>query len=426
MAPLQSLTEMVADARRRTLSLVADLTDEQLIGPRIEIVSPLLWEIGHVAWFQEKWVLRHAGGQPPIRADGDGLYDSIAIAHERRWSLPLPSRAATLAYMQEVLDRVMDRLESGNASADELYFARYTRFHEDMHDEAFTYGRQTLGYPAPSFDAQEPVAATREPAPTGDREIPARTFQLGARRDAAFVFDNEKWAHPVELEAFAIARTPVTQAEWTAFVEDGGYHRRELWCEEGWRWREETPAEQPVYWRRATDAGWQRREFDRWIDLEPDLPMLHVNWYEASAYCRWAGRRLPTEAEWEAAACAGHKDNDKPTYPWGEDEPVAARVHMDWLSPCCVPVGERADGDSPLGLRQMIGNVWEWTDTTFGPYPGFVADAYREYSEPWFGDRKMMRGGCFATPSRMIRNTWRNYREPHRRDTFSGLRTCAL
>jgi iron(II)-dependent oxidoreductase len=253
-------------------------------------------------------------------------------------------------------------------------------------------------------------------------EVPGGTFLLGATADEPFVVDNEKWAHPVEVRPFAIARAPVTQAEFTAFVEDGGYRRRPLWNPAGWRWREEAGAEHPVYWRRESGGQWLRRDFDRWVGLEPDRPALHVNWYEADAYCRWAGRRLPTEAEWEMAAAG---PGPKRRFPWGQAPPSVAHANLDGRAAGCVDVGAVPGGDSACGCRQMLGNVWEWTASDFQPYPGFAADPYREYSAPWFGTHKVLRGGCWATRGRLLRNTWRNFSRPERRDVWAGFRTCA-
>jgi iron(II)-dependent oxidoreductase len=238
-----TLAEWVRDARQRTLDLVADLTDEQLLGPRLGIINPLLWEIGHVAWFQEKWVLRHANELKPIRADADSLYDSAAIPHDTRWDLPLPSRQETLAYMQEVRDRILRGIENRKLSQEEAYFILLSVFHEDMHDEAFTYTRQTLAYPPPGIKPATLVASGKL---GDDVHIPGGTFSLGAHPEEAFVFDNEKWAHPVEIKPFAIARTAVTQAEFAAFVDQGGYRRKEFWNEEGWKWREKIEARCPV------------------------------------------------------------------------------------------------------------------------------------------------------------------------------------
>ncbi len=419
---LMPLAEWVCDARRRTCALLTDLTPEQLLGPRLPHVNPLLWEAGHVAWFQEKWVLRHAAGQPPIRADADALYDSSAVPHDTRWDLPLPSPEQTLRYLGQVRDRVLERLWQREPTPEERYFVLLSVFHEDMHEEAFAYTRQTLGYPPPAVGPADHPGNGGGPLP-GDVEVPGGPFLLGATPDEPFVFDNEKWAHPVDLAAFRIARAPVTQAEFATFVEDGGYRRRELWSAEGWRWREAAEARHPVYWRREPGA-WLRRDFRRWVALEPHRPALHVSWYEADAYCRWAGRRLPTEAEWEAAAA--REPGGKRRFPWGRTPPTPAQANLDGRVPGCLDVGALPAGDSACGCRQMIGNVWEWTADDFGPYPGFVADPYREYSEPWFGTHKVLRGGCWATRARLLRNTWRNFYRPDRRDVWAGFRTCAL
>jgi iron(II)-dependent oxidoreductase len=255
---------------------------------------------------------------------------------------------------------------------------------------------------------------------------------FGSPAAGSFVFDNEQEIHVVQVRPFAIARTALTSAEFVAFIHDNGYQRRELWTEKGWRWREQVGADNPVYWQPASGGGWLRRHFDQWIPLEPDYPVLHVNWYEADAYCRWANRRLPTEAEWEMAASmeptsdgraiTGHKR----TFPWGEERPSADRANLDWQAMGCINVDALPAGDSAFGCRQMIGNVWEWTATNFGPYPGFVAGPYKEYSAPWFGDHKVLRGGCWTTRSNLIRNTYRNFYKPDRRDVWAGFRTCAL
>ncbi|HXE71544.1 MAG TPA: selenoneine synthase SenA [Candidatus Nitrosotenuis sp.] len=414
----RQLADWVWEARQRTLQLVEDLDDAQLLGPRLPIVNPLLWEIGHVAWFQEKWVLRQAWGDPPLRADADSLYDSTAIPHDTRWDLPLPSRRQTLDYLLAVRDRVLEKL-SGEVPEDRLYYVLLSLFHEDMHDEAFTYTRQTLGYPPPAFLPPSPAGAGPLP---GDVRLPGGTLMLGSSPREPFVFDNEKWAHPVEVGPFSIARAPVTQAEFAAFVDDGGYRRQDLWTDEGWAWRQRTGAQHPLHWRRG-DGGWLRMHFDRPVPLEPHRPVLHVNWYEAQAFCRWAGRRLPSEAEWEMAASLSPQG--KLRYPWG-DQPDAARANLDWRGGGCVDVAALPEGDSPWGCRQMLGNVWEWTSSDFLPFPGFVPDPYKEYSAPWFGDHKVLRGGCWVTRSRLVRNAYRNFYKPDRRDVWAGFRTCAL
>lgn len=422
----QIYLEALRDARRHTLSLVADLNDEQLMGPRLSIVNPLLWEIGHVAWFQEYWVLRHLNGHAPILANGDALYDSAKVAHDTRWDLPLPSRAQTLAYMREVLNRITDHYHNQEEiDPQSEYFLSLALFHEDMHDEAFGYTRQTLGYPKPQFNSggnTPNFKATLTDENLGDVEMPGGQFLLGSLPHRAFVFDNEMDAHEVTIEPFAISRTAVTNGEFAGFVDDGGYEREEFWSDEGWLWRQSAGATHPVFWQRE-DNHWLRREFDAFVPLDPFLPVLHVNWFEAEAFCRWSKRRLPTEAEWEMAASIDN-NKQKRRFPWG-DEPATA-ANLDWRAGGCIDVRALHEGDSASGCRQMLGNVWEWTASTFNPYPGFEAGPYKEYSEPWFGDHKVLRGGCWTTRSRMIHNAYRNFYKPDRRDVWAGFRTCAL
>lgn len=412
---------MLLDARRRTLELVSDLSEEQLTVPEIDIINPPIWEMGHVAWFWERWAVRHLRGEDSIHPHADEFWDSAAVSHHSRWTLPLPSRSETMEYMREVLDIVLDRLPTNDVSEDEAYFHWLPIMHEDMHDEAFAYSRQTLGYPPP---AGWRSAATSQSVPqlaAGDLEIEGGTYLLGAIRQEQFVFDNEKWAHEVQLRPFAIARCAVTNPEFAEFVNDGGYRRREWWSGEGWDWLQRERTEHPVYWIPQENAKWMYRLYDRVLPLPEMQPVIHVNWYEADAYCRWAGRRLPTEAEWELAA-SGMK---KAPYPWGPEEPSAQRARLDASFLDCAAVTDHAEGDSEYGCRQMVGNVWEWTAADFLPYPGFVIDPYKEYSQPWFGsERKVLRGGCWATRSRLIRNTWRNYFQKERRDIFAGFRTA--
>jgi len=434
------LTELLNEARERTLALVADLDEEQMIGPRLSIVNPLRWEIGHIAWFQEYWVLRHLNHRAPILEGADTLYDSARVAHETRWDLPLASKAETIAYMQGVLDQVVDlyseKEDAAELSDDNAYFLSLVLLHEDMHAEAITYTRQTLGFSAPRFERVDaspqsnPVKEVMDD-PLGDVEIPGGLFLLGSIPGKRFAFDNEMAAHEVQVQPFKISRTAVTNAQYAAFVDDGGYGRGKLWCDIGWRWRETTGAEHPVYWH-YIDGKWWRRNFDETVQLEEYLPLLHVNWYEVDAFCRWAGRRLPTEAEWELAASAEPTTDrrgiaaHKRQFPWGDEAPTPERANLDWRNMGCLDVRALPSGDSAFGCRQMIGNVWEWTASDFKPYPGFVAGPYKEYSAPWFGDHKVLRGGCWATRSHLIHNSYRNFYTPERRDVWAGLRTCSV
>ncbi len=414
-----SLTELAAklrNSRERTLDLVKDLSGGQWLGPKLAIVNPPLWEIGHLAWFQEHWCLRRcegAGLLPSILPQADALYDSAAVAHDTRWNLPLPSLDDTLAYMHAVLERVCERVERGEIE----YLAQLALFHEDMHGEALAYTWQTHAYASPAASG-----AVEKAGPcAGDVAVAGGEFMLGANDEDGFVFDNEKWAHPVVIEPFALSRAPVSNSQFVSFVEDGGYEREELWDRAGWGWRCRERAVAPVYWLKEGKL-WLNRRYDAIEGLLPHAPVLHVNWFEAKAYCRWASRRLPTEAEWEIAAAAA--PTGKRRYPWGSAAPEQQHAQLDGRTWQCADVGAHAAGDSACGCRQMLGNVWEWTDSAFLPYPGFVADPYKEYSEPWFGDHKVLRGGSFATRSRLLRNTWRNFYTPDRRDVFAGFRTC--
>ena len=399
------LAYWVGDARRRTLEMYADRSETELAIPYAKTVNPPRWELGHVAWFQEYWVLRHVLGRAAMHERADELWNSAIIAHADRWTAPLPSWAATREFLAAVADRVVAELVRG--ADDRLeYFTLLSIFHEEMHCEAFAYTRQALGWSAPkNSGAQVPAAGPLD----GDARVPAGSYQIGAERTAEFVFDNEKWAHDVELDAFAIARAQVTQREFAAFVDDGGYTTRTLWTDDGWAWRQRAGARHPLYWRGAR-GHWERRVFDRWVAIasQPHRPMIHVCAHEAEAWCRWAGRRLPSEAEWEVAARGAR---------------IAGNLGL--ASDDTVDVGAFPDFDSHVGCRQMFGNTWEWTSTAFGPYPGFERDPYKEYSEPWFGDHRVLRGACFVTQPRLLRPTWRNFYTPERRDVWAGFRTCA-
>jgi gamma-glutamyl hercynylcysteine S-oxide synthase len=369
----KALAEALMQSRKYTKSLLDDLSDAQWNVPRLPTINPPLWEIGHVGWFMERWCLR-ADGAPSLLPLADSWYDSSAIAHAERWSLPLPNRAATLTYLDDVLAKVLDGLARAGESEQELYFFRLALAHEDMHAESFAYTRQTLGYPAPRLARQTIDTGS------GDVQLGGAEFELGAARGAmGFVFDNEKWSHPVRLGPFAIARRPVLQGEFIGFIGDDGYRRPELWSEAGREWLASSGATQPAYWRHEA-GGWRQRVFDRWLPIDPAAPMMHVTAHEAEAYCRWARCRLPTEAEWEFAAMHD-------AIAWG-------------------------------------GTVWEWTASPFGPYPGFEPDAYRDYSAPWFHTHRSVRGASFATPSHLKHPKFRNFYEPQRADIFVGFRTC--
>jgi gamma-glutamyl hercynylcysteine S-oxide synthase len=424
-----ALVHMVQETRERTLALVADLEEAQFEVPLLALVNPLRWELGHVTFFYEAFLLQLLGQTKPLFVGAEDLYDSFKIDHDDRWSLPLPSRQQTLEYMQRVLDAVVERLQGHDPSAQETYLYRLSVLHEDMHSEALTYVRQTLSYPTPQLGSTP--AALESGLWPGDVEIPGGTFYLGATPDQPFVFDNEKWAHSAEVAPFRMARAPVTNAEFAAFVEEGGYQRRQWWSYQGWVWRTKTQAQHPLYWQRD-GQGWWRQHFDTLVPLEPHAPVVHVTWYEAEAYCQWAGRRLPTEAEWEMAASAEPTGNGqgitgrKRRYPWGDEPPTPERANLDTRFLGCADIAAFPAGDSAFGCRQMAGNVWEWTESAFYPFSGYLVDyPYREYSAPWFGYRKVLKGGAWATRSRLAYNTYRNFFPPARNDVYAGFRTCA-
>jgi len=368
------------DSRARLLALYAELPPELWqTAPYEKIINPPRWEIGHVAWFAERWCLRqHDGGLAASRflSDGDRWYDSGRVEHSTRWTLDLPDLNATRAYLAGVLEATHAALDAGAADA---YFFQLSLFHEDMHCEALHYTLQTLGVPPPEG------ARIRRGPPTlgegGDLHFPGGEVQIGSPESAGFVFDNEKWAHTVTLAPFAIDRRAVSNAEYLAFVEDGGYERPESWSEAGRQWLTETGRRMPRTWRRNSQ-GWERRAFDAWIALAPNEPVLHVSAFEAEAWCRWAGRRLPTEAEWECAA----------------------KTFGDAFSPW--------------------GHVWQWTASPFAPYAGFSPDPYADYSQPWFHTHRAVRGGSFATPARLLDAVFRNFYEPQRDDIFVGFRSA--
>lgn len=427
-ASAAELGAQLREARLRTRRLTEDLASHELLGPHLDIVNPVLWEIGHIAWFHEYWTLRHVAGRAPLIESADRLWDSSAVAHATRWHLDLPDRAGTYAYMADVLARQQDLLAS--VSPEARYFYELGIRHEDMHVEALTYMRQTLAFsrPVDMGDARRPMAGNLP----GDVAIPGGTWRLGSTTSDGFIFDNEKWAHETALSPFKIARAPVTNADFAAFVEAGGYRTREFWSVAGWAWRERRGAERPVYWLPKQDGVWTARRYREAEELPPHAPVVFVCWLEAEAWCRWAKRRLPSETEWEAAAIGlpsadgAHLADTRRRWPWGDTPPSPALANLDFAFDAPVDVAALPDGDSAFGCRQMIGNVWEWTDSDFLPFDGFSADPYKDYSQPWFGSRKVLRGGAWATSNRIARPAYRNFFTPDRSDVFAGFRTCAL
>jgi iron(II)-dependent oxidoreductase len=425
---VKTLIEDLQDTRSRTLELIEGLNKQQLIGPKLDTVNPLIWEIGHVAYFYELWILRHLDGADSFLINADELYDSINIAHNDRWDLPLLSLDDTKNYMQQVHDAVIKRLKEGKTSEQDIYLSRYALFHEDMHTEAFTYTRRTLNYPSPTFaiSVMDDDLYKAEPL-AGDVEITGGEYLLGASKDCDFCFDNEKWQHPVKVNPFSIARAATSYQQYASFVDDSGYSKPQFWDDEGWQWLQKHKDNKPNGWKKDDHGNWLIKQFDQWLAMQPQAAVIHINWFEANAWCRWANRRLPTEAEWELAASGSPENiNEKRLYPWGNETPTEKNANMNARAMRTIDVGALPDSDSAFGCRQMLGNVWEWTDTTFRPFDEFTPDMYADYSQPLFDITKVLRGGAWTTRSRMLRNTWRNYYGPDRNDVFSGFRTCKV
>jgi len=417
----RGLVSALHEAREYTLAIYAHLDDAAREFPYAPTVNPPAWELAHVAWFHEHWCLRWADGalrRESILPDADPLLNSALIPHAERWNRPELPWPVVRDYLARVLDAQCDALEKH--PPENLYFHRLALHHEDMHAEAFLMSLQTLGLPEPRWRTPRRALPAKAPMPARAATFSGGPFERGSRPGAHFTFDNELDAHALTVDPFILAAATVTQGEFGEFVDAGGYATRHHWSDEGWAWREGTGARHPRDWVRA-DGVWAQMRFGRGEPLDADAAMIHVNAYEAEAYAKFRGVRLPTETEWEYAARAGlSAGGDR--FPWGGDALTAPLANLD--NAFARPVASHAlpDTDSASGLRQMIGNVWEWTSTPFGPYPGFESGPYREYSAPWFGNHRVLRGGSFATRSRLVHSRWRNFYTPDRRDVFAGIR----
>jgi gamma-glutamyl hercynylcysteine S-oxide synthase len=405
-------------ARARTLQLT-DLDEPTLLAQHDPLMSPLVWDLAHVGQQEELWLLR--GGDPArpgmLPADVDSLYDAFKHRRADRPALPLLPPVEARAYNHEVRGRVLDQLD--RTPDDELFTAGMVVQHEEQHDETMLATLQLRQGP-PVLMGQRPLPAGRQ-VPGADRVFVAGgPFVLGV--DAAsepYSLDNERPAHTVEVGPFWIGRVPVTSRQWREFIADGGYHQRDLWSGRGWAHRAEAGLERPKFW--AADGT--RRRFGVEEDVPPDEPVQHVCYFEAEAYARWAGARLPTETEWEKACAWDPGRRARRRWPWGASAPSAGLANLGGMALRPAPAGAYPQGASAYGAEQMIGDVWEWTSSDFTPWPGFTPMIYRQYSEPFFGgDYKVLRGGSWAVAPSAIRPSFRNWDHPIRRQIFTGLR----
>jgi iron(II)-dependent oxidoreductase len=404
-------------ARARTLELT-DLDEPTLVAQHDPLMSPLVWDLAHIGQQEELWLLR--GGDPArpgmLAPDVDSLYDAFRHRRADRPALPLLPPVEARAYDHEVRGRVLDLLE--RTPEEDLFPAGMIVQHEDMHDETMLATLQLRNGP--------PVLIARRPLPAGRSVAGERVFVAGGPFvlgvDAAsepFSLDNERPAHTVDVAPFWIGRVPVSNRQWAGFIADGGYGRPELWSARGWEHRAGAGLERPRFWT----ADGTRLRFGVEEDVPPDEPVQHVCYFEAEAFARWAGARLPTEIEWEKACAWDPATGRRRAWPWGSAPPAPDLANLGGLGLRPAPVGAYPAGASACGAEQMIGDVWEWTSSDFIPWPGFVPMIYRRYSEPFFGgDYKVLRGGSWAVATSAIRPSFRNWDHPIRRQIFTGVR----
>ncbi len=419
-------TRLIA-ARERTSGLTDCVDEPDLITQHSPLMSPLVWDLAHVANQEELWLLRGVGGREPMHPEIDPLYDAFEHPRAKRPTLPLLQPAQARSYASDVRGRVLDLLERVSFSAGPLVERGFVfgmiAQHEQQHDETMLATHQLRdGYPVLSAPPPGPAPADvlRLPA---EVLVPGGPFTMGTSAEP-WALDNERPAHQVDVPSFYLDTTPVTNAAYIEFIADGGYAREQLWSPAGWAHRQNAGLVAPLFWEQGEAGQWLRRRFGVTEPVAAAEPVLHVCWYEADAYARWAGRRLPAEAEWEKAARFDPATGRSRRYPWGDDDPAsdAANLGQRHLQPA--PAGSYPAGAAPSGARQLIGDVWEWTASDFLPYPGFRSYPYKEYSEVFFGpDYKVLRGGAFSADPVACRGTFRNWDYPVRRQIFAGFRT---
>lgn len=415
-------------ARTRTHGLTDCVDEADLVRQHSPLMSPLVWDLAHVANQEELWLLRGVGGRDPIHPEIDPLYDAFEHPRAKRPALPLLPPAEARGYASDVRGRVLDLLERVSFTTgplvDQGFVFGMIAQHEQQHDETMLATHQ-LRRGSPVLSAPPPG-----PAPGDVLRLPAEVlvpggpFTMGTSAEP-WALDNERPAHVIDVLPFYLDTTPVTNAAYTEFIADGGYYEQRLWSPAGWEHREQAGLTAPLFWEQGGAGQWLRRRFGVTEPVPPAEPVMHVCWYEADAYARWAGRRLPTEAEWEKAARFDPQSGRSRRYPWGDSDPTPALANLGQRHLQPAPAGSYPDGAAPSGARQLIGDVWEWTASDFLPYPGFTAYPYKEYSEVFFGpDYKVLRGGAFSADPVACRGTFRNWDYPIRRQIFAGFRTA--
>ncbi|HEY0168843.1 MAG TPA: ergothioneine biosynthesis protein EgtB [Jatrophihabitans sp.] len=413
-------------ARLRSTALTDAVDEPELIAQHSPLMSPLVWDYAHIANQEEIWLVRDVGGQEAVRADIDQMYDAFKNSRAERPSLPLLSPAQTRSYVSQVREKVLDVLDRAPLNVSRLTDSGFAFGmvvqHEQQHDETMLATHQ-LRRCGPPLQAPLPGPADTT-ALAGQALIPAGEFTMGTSTEA-WALDNERPAHTVHVDAFYLDTTPVTNGDYQRFIDSGGYDQRRWWTAPGWAHRQRAGLTAPLFWSRDDSGSWWRHCFGNLIPVQDDEPVVHVCLYEAQAYAAWAGRRLPTEIEWEKAARWDPVSQRSRRYPWGDENPTPERANLGQRHLRPAPAGSYPAGASAYGVRQLIGDVWEWTSSTFAAYAGFEVFPYAEYSKVFFGeDYHVLRGGSFGTDQAACRATFRNWDYPIRRQIFAGFRTA--
>jgi len=430
-APARSVEEWRAQvesvltrARSRSQLLTESVDDDDLVRQHSPLMSPLVWDLAHVGNQEELWLVRDVGGRAPVRQDIDHLYDAFKHARADRPALPLLGPAGARDYVREVRDKVLDVLEhspmEGRPLLDQAFAFGMVAQHEQQHDETMLATHQ-LRRGAAVLGASPPPPGT--PLPATETLVPGGQFTMGTSTEP-WALDNERPAHVVDVAPFFIDSAAVTNRAYQAFIEAGGYDQPQWWSAQGWSHRQEARLTAPQFWEQESGIWWRMR-FGVREQVPPHEPVMHVCFHEAQAYAAWAGRRLPTETEWEKAARWDPATGRSRRYPWGDEDPGPEHANLGQRHLRPAAAGAYPRGASPLGVHQLIGDVWEWTSSDFSGYPGFTVFPYPEYSLVFFGpDYKVLRGGSFGSDPVAVRGTFRNWDYPIRRQIFAGFR-CA-